>query len=242
MTAPVHQRTPGGGPLTRPAQRSLRPVSTGPEIDRDRQRQHLEMDLRQGTNRRGQPFAERAIGAYRDAVISLAKYLTEVGFAGDFTAVDNTGTLNGYFAAYQRARGQGGTVTKQGNLRQFFAYLAEEYEIADPYADRQLVRYRRAEQPPPVMGPEVVAALPATARTKGYEDVRDTAIIRLMCTGLRREEIAQLRVGGLDLERRIVDRRPEGPPRPTRSVRQSDWSGPRPMASAARHQQGVRCR
>lgn len=70
---------------------ALCPVPTEQPGERDRQHRYDLMHLRASANQRGQPYSERTIGE----------------------------VLNGYFAAYRQAHGQGGTVTKQGNLRPF---------------------------------------------------------------------------------------------------------------------------
>jgi hypothetical protein len=50
------------------------------------------------------------VGAYRDAVISLDRYLTEIGFPGGFEAV-TVETLNDYFRSYHRRHSQGAAPT-----------------------------------------------------------------------------------------------------------------------------------
>jgi site-specific recombinase XerD len=171
--------------------------------ERDRQHRYYLMHLRASTNRGGQPYSERTVGAYSDAVASLNRHLTETGFAGDFTEVDAE-VLNGYFAAYLRAHGQGGTVTKQGNLRPFCAWLAYEFDSPDPYTDRALNRYARIIEPPPVLDEQIITALLSVTKGKDYEAIRDHAIVRLLLTGMRRQELASLRVQSVDLTARVL--------------------------------------
>jgi integrase/recombinase XerD len=56
------------------------------------------------------------------------------GVSGDFTACD-TGVLNRFFRWYYEAHSQGGTNTKQRNLRHLFSWLATAYGHLHPYTD-----------------------------------------------------------------------------------------------------------
>lgn len=152
---------------------TLRPVPDTEPGERDRQRRYYLMHLRASTNRRGQPYSERTIGAYEDAVTSLDRHLAVIGFVGDYTDL-TAEVLNTYFSAYRAAHGQGGTVTKQGNLRPFCTWLAEEFDLPDPYTDRALNRYAWIAEPPPVLAEQIVTDLLAVTKGKSLEDIRDT--------------------------------------------------------------------
>jgi len=141
--------------------------------------------------------------AYLDAATSLGTYLTKTGFAGDFAAVD-TETLNRYFATYHETHHQGGTVTKQGNLRVFCRWLAEESDSADPYIDPALNRYTRPVEPPPLLDADLISGLLRVTAGRDARSLRDNAIIRLLLTGMRREEITTLRVECIDLRTRVA--------------------------------------
>jgi hypothetical protein len=82
MARPATHRAPQRDTVKRPALRSVRSDQPG---ERDRQHRYYLIHLRASTSRRGQPFSERTVGAYSDAVASLNRYLTETDFAGDFT-------------------------------------------------------------------------------------------------------------------------------------------------------------
>jgi site-specific recombinase XerD len=184
MTSPAAPRPVRGAPHRR-GRPALHAVPAGEPTERDRQRRFFETFLRATTNNRGRPYNERSIGAYRDGVISLDRYLTEIGFTGGFETVE-VGTLNDYFRDYRLRHSQGGTVTKQRNLAVFFAWLAAEYETANPYDGKALTRYRRDEDvAPPVLSDALIAALLKVTSGRDYESVRDHAIIRLFLTGMR---------------------------------------------------------
>ena len=203
MTTPAAERPAGGAPYRR-GRPPLRAVPAGQPTERDRQRRFFETFLRATTNNRGRPYNERSIGAYRDGVVSLDKYLAEVSFTGGFEAIE-VETLNDYFRDYRLRHSQGGTVTKQRNLAVFFAWLAAEYETANPYDGKALARYRRDDDgAPPVLSDALIAALLKVTSGRDYESLRDHAIIRLFLTGMRREQMARLRVEDVDLDGRVL--------------------------------------
>jgi integrase/recombinase XerD len=84
--------------------------------------------LRSRTSRDGRPFQDDAVSAYADAAIALDAWMTAEKIGGDFTACD-TAMLNRFFAAYFAAHGQGGTNTKQRNLRHLLLPGAEDSDV-----------------------------------------------------------------------------------------------------------------
>src|SRR5688572_21456502 len=115
MTVPSHARRPSQRGAPGPDVPPLHAITPATQpTERDAQRPFFETHLRATTNKHGRPYAERSISAYRDAVLSLDRYLAEMDFRGGFDAV-TVETLNGYFRSYHRAHSQGGTNTKQRN-------------------------------------------------------------------------------------------------------------------------------
>jgi site-specific recombinase XerC len=153
-------------------------------------------------NKRGTPYSAHTIAAYRDAVISLGRYLTGIGFAGGFEDVD-VSTLNGFLVQYRADNSQGGTVTKQGNLRVFFAWLVEEYEAQEVFNHPKRHRYAREDEPAAILGDEFIADLMKVTSGKSFLEVRDQAIIRTLLLGPRRAEVAGLYVEDLDMRSAI---------------------------------------
>jgi hypothetical protein len=90
--------------------------------------------LRSQTNRHGRPFQQETISAYRDAAAALSSWMASAGLEADFTGCD-TAVLNRFFRGYLASHGQGGTNTKQRNLRHLFTWLAIEYGHPHPYTD-----------------------------------------------------------------------------------------------------------
>ena len=98
------------------------------------------------TNRNGRPFQPDTISAYADAAIALDTWMSAEGIEADFTACD-TKALNRFFAAYHAAHGQGGTNTKQRNLRHLFSWLERDHDHPHPYTE-DLHRYGPARNRP----------------------------------------------------------------------------------------------
>ncbi len=188
---------------SRPAQRSgrprLRPVPDPDGVEtRNQQRDLFALVLRSEPNRRGKPYSERTIGAYLDAVDSLARWLTMTGHPDGFDTL-SLAQVNAYLSDYLSAHTLGGTVTKQGNLRMFLKHLAEEYDGEDLWTHPKRHSYQRQEEHPDVLAPALIAALLKVTSGKTFEDRRDHALIRVLLIGVRREEVATLRVEDLDL-------------------------------------------
>jgi hypothetical protein len=78
--------------------------------------------LRGRTNKHHRPFQADTIAAYADAARALSEWMNGHGIDGDFTACD-AGVLNRFFADYLADHGQGGTNTRQRNLRHLFTWL-----------------------------------------------------------------------------------------------------------------------
>ena len=181
-----------------PARRLRAVPAAGGTAERAQQRELFALVLRSGPSRRGKPFSDRTIGAYLDAVVSLDRYLTSIDHPSGFDSM-TVHHLNAYLTDYLARHTLGGTVTKQGNLRVFLHHLVTEYQAPDLWADPRRHRYQRQEERPPVLEPILIAALLRATAGRSFEDRRDHAIIRLLLTGARRQEVTELRVEDMDL-------------------------------------------
>jgi len=85
--------------------------------------------LRSRTNKEKRPFQDETIAAYQVAARALDAWMTSAGLDGDFTACD-TGVLNRFFRDYRAAHSQGGTNTKQRNLRHPYPWMRPR--LAEP--------------------------------------------------------------------------------------------------------------
>ena len=144
------------------------------------------------TNRNGRPFQADTISAYADAAIALDTWMTAEGIDGGLHRCD-TKMLNRFFAAYFAGHGQGGTNTKQRNLRHLFSWLEREHDHPHPYTD-DLQRYTPAKTRPSTLAGQFIADLfevTGNGRARGFEDARDHAMIRMLTEGVRRTELVQ---------------------------------------------------
>jgi site-specific recombinase XerD len=139
------------------------------------------------TSRDRRPFQPDTIAAYADAAIALDAWMSAEGIEAEFTGC-GTATLNRFFAAYHAAHGQGGTNTKQRNLRQLFTWLEREHDHPHPYTD-ELQRYSPAKNRPSTLaGSFITDLLEVTGggKARRFADARDHAIIRVLTEGVRR--------------------------------------------------------
>jgi site-specific recombinase XerD len=84
------------------------------------------------------------------------------------------------------------------NLRPFFSWYAKEFDAPHPF-DRADAPGEDRPAPIPVVELDDVRRILATATTKGFEDLRDTAIIRVLFdVGPRLGELVNLTVDGWD--------------------------------------------
>lgn len=90
------------------------------------------------------------------------------------------------------------------SLQQFYKWLLEEGEIkVSPMAHMRPPHV--PEEPPEVLRPENLSALLATCAGTGFEDRRDTAILRLFLdSGIRLAEMAGLSVTDIDFDHNIA--------------------------------------
>lgn len=154
--------------------------------------------LRSRTNKHKRPYQDETITAYKVAARALDAWMAKSAIDDDFTVCD-TPTLNRFFRDYHAAHGQSGTNTKQRNLRHLFTWLSEEYGHPHPYTPK-LNRYAPVTGRPSTLDVQFISDLLAiTGNGKGrtFADARDYALIRVLCEGVRRTEISQMRLSDL---------------------------------------------
>jgi site-specific recombinase XerD len=154
--------------------------------------------LRSRTNKHKRPYQAETITAYKVAARALGAWMTSQRIEDDFTACD-TPLLNRFFRDYQAAHGQSGTNTKQRNLRHLFTWLEDEYGHPHPYTPR-LNRYAPVTGRPSTLSVQFITDLldvTGNGKARNFEDARDFALIRVLCEGVRRTEITQMRLTDL---------------------------------------------
>jgi integrase len=119
--------------------------------------------------------------------------------------VDVTGIAREHVEAYladllARGRSASTVKTRYGGLQVFFSWLLEEGEITRSPMER-MKPPAVPEQPVDVLTDDELARLLDVCAGRGFAEVRDTAIIRLLVdSGMRAGELTGLRVDDLDFE------------------------------------------
>jgi site-specific recombinase XerD len=94
--------------------------------------------------------------------------------------------------------------TRYRGLQAFFKWAVEDGEISvSPMA--RMKRPTVPEAPPPMLSDEQLTALLKTCTGKEFKNLRDLAVLRLFIdTGMRRSELAYLRVADVDLDHNVA--------------------------------------
>lgn len=146
---------------------------------------------------RAQNLSERTVQTYSESVSQFARYLAEMGMPTEPSAITREHVEA--FIGHLLQRWKPATANNRyRGLQAYFKWLGEEGEIKESPMAR-MKPPKVPEQPPEVLSEDDIARLFKACSGKGFEDRRDTAIIRLLLdTGLRREEIAGLTLDDID--------------------------------------------
>ena len=100
------------------------------------------------------------------------------------------------------SHGHSGTSTKQRNLHHLFTWLHKAYDHPHPYT-QDLNRYSPVKVRPSTLAQQFIADLlevTGGGRARGFADVRDHAIIRVLTEGVRRTELTQVQTTDLSAD------------------------------------------
>lgn len=145
----------------------------------------------------------RTVQTYLCALDALDRYLQAEGLPTEVRAIRKA-HLEG-FVASRLASVKPATISVQYRaLQQFFKWAVTEDEIpSSPMAKMRPPIV--PEEPPAVLTDEQVKALLKACEGPGFLARRDTAILRLLLdTGMRRAELAGLKVDDVDLEQGVA--------------------------------------
>ena len=149
--------------------------------------------------------SERTITSYAEAVKMLDRFLSEQGMP---RSVENiTREHLEEFLNDQTERNSAATaLTRYHALRAFFRWLVEDAEELTRSPMEKMKPAKATEPEMRVLSIEEIAAILATCeKGKTLDDRRDYAILSmLMHGGFRRNELAELELGDLDLDRAEV--------------------------------------
>jgi len=144
-------------------------------------------------------FSPHTVRMYLSILRRFGNFLVERGMPTSIEAITREHAEE-WIAETLRTRKANTAANRHKALRAFFTWLVEEGEIsASPM--RNIKPPRIPEEPPTVLTDEQLSRLLKACEGKDFESRRDTALIRfLLDTGLRRSELAGLRVEDVDLD------------------------------------------
>ncbi len=150
--------------------------------------------------------ANRSLNTREQYVTSARQLVAYLDHHGMPTAASNVRRehVEAYLADMAERWAPSTVQTRYKGCRLFFAFLAEEGEIAtSPMANVHPPTV--PEVPVPVLSDDQLKALLATCAGKGFESRRDNALIRLLLdTGARRAEVANLTLEDVDFDSDVI--------------------------------------
>lgn len=150
---------------------------------------------------RAENKSPRTLSTYTAGVESFLSWCERTGTPAELTKT----TVQGWIADLIAGGAQATTATTWlGGVKRFAAWLADEGEIdANPIA--RLSPPKIDTKITPALTDDQLAALIKVCQGTGFVDRRDEALVRLMAeTGMRAQEVIDLRVGDVDTTRGLV--------------------------------------
>jgi site-specific recombinase XerD len=144
--------------------------------------------------------ADRTLVLYGQSITYFSAWLVEQGLPADLSNLTRDNVLDWLDALRARGLTAGTIRTRWRGLRRFVTWLVLEDIIEkDPLAG---VLVDQPEPPPvPVFSDDELTALVAACRGKGFNDLRDAALIRLLIDcGFRVSELTGIDLDDLDLD------------------------------------------
>jgi site-specific recombinase XerD len=141
---------------------------------------------------------------YGKAVEQFAEFVARSGMPADVGALRREHVEAFLIELQANGWKPASVANRYRSLQQFFRWLQVEGEIrVSPMANMRPPHV--PETPPPVLQPAELRALLATVAGTDFEERRDAAILRLFLdSGIRRAEIAGLRLEDVDFDHKIV--------------------------------------
>lgn len=144
--------------------------------------------------------APRTVQTYLDALDHFERFLAERGMPRDVGTIRREHIEEWFVALQEAGRRPASVANRFRSLQQFFRWLVEEDEIRESPMTR-LHPPAVPLQPPPVLTEDQLHKLLKACQGTGFEELRDTAMIRLLIdTGMRRGECAGLKVSDVDFD------------------------------------------
>ena len=145
----------------------------------------------------------KTIKSYMDAAEQLIEYLEANGMPIAAASVHRE-HVEAFLVDLGERRSPSTVATRYRALQQFFKWLVEEGEMSESPM-RNMRPPSVPEMPVAVLSDNELGRLLDTCKAKTFDDRRDAAIIRLLAdTGMRRSEIAGLRVADIDWHQEVA--------------------------------------
>jgi site-specific recombinase XerD len=147
--------------------------------------------------------APRTIDTYMLAAGQLVDFLTERGMPLDVTAIRRE-HVEAFIEHVLATRSPATASQRYASLRQLFRFLDEEGEIErSPF--EKMSPPAIPEQPVPILTDEELTALLDASKGTGFDERRDTAMLRTFIdTGARLSEVVDRHVDDLDLDLNVL--------------------------------------
>lgn len=152
---------------------------------------------------RQQNRSPHTVLGYRTAVQQLDAFLTAQGMPRALTAIKRE-HVETFILSVLEGKSSSTAATRFRALKVFFGWLLEEGEITEsPMARMKIPKIE--EHVPEVLSTAQVEKLLKSCAGNGFRERRDAAIISLLFdSGLRRQELANLTTGDVDIENEVV--------------------------------------
>ena len=148
-------------------------------------------------------FSQHTVRLYMSILRRFGEFLIERGMPTNVEAISRE-HVEEWIAETLKTKKANTAANRHRALRAYFGWLVEEGEIpASPM--RNIKPPRVPEEPPTVLTDEQLIKLLKACEGRAFEDRRDMALVRLLLdTGLRRSELAGLKVEDIDLDLNVA--------------------------------------
>jgi site-specific recombinase XerD len=155
-----------------------------------------------GRHLRASNRSPATVKTYAEATDQLETFLVAAGMPTNVIDIHREHVEAFVLALIDSGRAPATCSNRYRALVSFFKWLVDEGEIIESPM-RRMTPPHVPETPPPVLTADEIGALLKDCAGKGFENKRDTAIIRLFAsTGMRRAELLRLTLDDLDLDAR----------------------------------------